>query len=87
MFCIKFVNYGFNEVNDECVCIFVNLVIYMYVKNLDEMFFLMYFILKLYLMKIGSWKYLWDYFSCIYVFCNVIGLLSFKRFILVKVFK
>lgn len=61
--------------------------IYMYVKNLDEMFFLMYFILKLYLMKIGSCKYLWDYFSCIYVFCNVIGLLSFKRFILVKVFK
>lgn len=32
--------------------------IYMYVKNLDEMFFLMYFILKLYLMKIGSCKYL-----------------------------
>lgn len=47
MFCIKFVNYGFNEVNDECVCIFVNLVIYMYVKNLDEMFYFNVFYFKI----------------------------------------
>lgn len=34
---IKSVNHGFNEVNDECARIFVNLVIYMHAKNSDEM--------------------------------------------------
>lgn len=34
---IKSVNHGFNEVNDECARIFVNLVIYMHANNSDEM--------------------------------------------------
>lgn len=48
---IKSVNHGFNEVNDECARIFVNLVIYMHAKNSDEMPLLMYFISKLHPMK------------------------------------
>lgn len=46
-FVLNLINYGFNEVNDECVCIFVNLVIYMYVKNLDEMFYFNVFYFKI----------------------------------------
>lgn len=84
---IKSVNHGFNEVNDECARIFVNLVIYMHAKNSDEMPLLMYFISKLHPMKTGSCKYLRDHFSCIHVSCNVTGLLSLKRPILVKAFK
>lgn len=61
--------------------------IYMHAKNSDEMPLLMYFISKLHPMKTGSCKYLRDHFSCIHVSCNVIGLLSLKRTILVKAFK
>lgn len=61
--------------------------IYMHAKNSDEMPLLMYFISKLHPMKTGSCKYLRDHFSCIHVSCNVTGLLSLKRPILVKAFK
>lgn len=61
--------------------------IYMHAKNSDEMPLLMYFISKLHPMKTGSCKYLRDHFSCIRVSCNVTGLLSLKRPILVKAFK